>query len=81
MRAKRVALGLQIANSTIHPSCMHVTLTTRPWGVHMVTKLGASLSRPCCGMGSTGRAIRKYQVYPGHSSRCTQVENNMNMNK
>jgi hypothetical protein len=53
LRAERAALGLQIADSTIHPSCMHVTLTTRPWDVHMATKLGKSLNTPCSGMGST----------------------------
>jgi hypothetical protein len=31
-----------------------VALTARPWGVHMATELGKSLSRPCCGMGSIG---------------------------
>ncbi len=48
----------------------------------MVTKLGWSLHTPCCGMSSTGRAIRRYQVNPSHSSRCcTQVENNTSMKK
>jgi hypothetical protein len=66
----------------LRQSCMHVPLTARPWGVHVETKLGNALSRPCCGMGSTGRVIRRYQENPSHLRRCcTQVENNTHVHE
>jgi hypothetical protein len=87
LREERIPVGLHMANLTIHPSCMHVTLTSRPWGVHVVTKLGESLNRPCCGMGNLGTTTKRYlmnpgHMNPGHSSRwCTHDENNMSTKK
>ncbi len=59
LRAERVALG----QCTLS---MHVTLATRPWGVHMVTKLGKSLNAPCCGMGSRSNTLKLQKSPPDH---------------
>ncbi len=62
---------------------MHVTLTTRPWGVHMVTKLGNAWSRPCCGMGQHWQSTDEV---PGETKTFkqavhTQVETKKSMHK
>jgi hypothetical protein len=47
----------------LRQSCMHVTLTARPWGVHVEMKLGESLNRQGCGMGSVGATTGESKTF------------------